>query len=82
MNLLTQCIGANKRALQEIAKACGVTYQAVKKWEDAGRLPQSDHTGITDYAGKIAALPPEVIGKGITREKLLEWSRKGWQAAA
>lgn len=82
MNLLTDCIEASDGALNAIAKACGVSYQAVRKWEAAGRLPQSEHTGATQYAQKIAALPETVVGKGVTRKGLLDWSTKGWAQAA
>jgi DNA-binding transcriptional regulator YiaG len=41
--------------LQPLAKLCGVTYQAVRKWEAAGRLPRTEWTGETDYASKISA---------------------------
>lgn len=82
MNLLTQCIEASDGALKAIADTCGVTYQAVRKWESAGRLPQSEHTGATHYAKNIAALPADVVGKGVTQQRLLDWSAKGWSQAA
>lgn len=40
--------------LQEIATACEVTYQAVRKWERARKLPRTEWTGETTYAAKIA----------------------------
>lgn len=40
--------------LQPLAKLCGVTYQAVRKWEAAGRLPRTEWTGETDYASRIS----------------------------
>lgn len=30
-----------------------ITYQAVRKWAAQGRLPRTDWTGETDYAGAI-----------------------------
>lgn len=40
--------------LKEVAAACEVTYQAVRKWERAGRLPRTEWTGETNYASEIA----------------------------
>ena len=40
--------------LKEVAAACDVTYQAVRKWEAAGKLPRTEWTGETAYAAKIA----------------------------
>ena len=48
--------------LQPLAKACGVTYQALRKWEMKGRLPRTEWTGETDYAAKISA---ECAKKGV-----------------
>ena len=41
--------------LQPLAAICGVSYQAVRKWEKAGRLPRTEWTGETNYRSKIAA---------------------------
>lgn len=40
--------------LRAVAAACEVTYQAVRKWEAAGKLPRTEWTGETTYAAKIA----------------------------
>ena len=42
--------------LTAIAQACGVTYQAVRKWLAKGRMPRTEWTGETAYAKAIAAL--------------------------
>ena len=33
-----------------LAKACGKSPQAIRKWEAAGRLPRTEWTGETQYA--------------------------------
>lgn len=38
------------------ARACGVTPAAVSQWIAAGRLPDSDLKGETDYAVKLLEL--------------------------
>jgi len=53
--------------LAELAKACGVTYQAVRKWEAAGRLPRTEWTGETHYA---SAIERATAGR-VTKRKLL-----------
>lgn len=64
-NLITSAIEI--AGLSELAKACNVTYQAVRKWEAAGRLPRTEWTGETGYAAVI-----ETVTKGrITKAKLL-----------
>ncbi|WP_414446839.1 hypothetical protein AB4851_08650 [Burkholderia sp. 22PA0099] len=45
-----------------------VTYQAVRKWVAKGRLPRTDWTGETNYAGAIEAM---TRGK-VARAALLE----------
>lgn len=58
--------------LKTISGACGVTYQAVRKWERAGRLPRTEYTGETRYAAMIvAACREKDPGTPITRERLL-----------
>lgn len=66
MNYITQII--EQKGLSQVAKACGVSYQAVRKWEIAGRLPRTEYTGETKHAEKLASL---VEGE-ITKEQLLE----------
>ena len=41
--------------LSNVAKACGVSYQAVRKWEKKG-LPRTEWTGETRYAEAISNL--------------------------
>lgn len=50
-----------------IAKACGVSHQAVRKWERRGRLPRTEWTGETNYAERIAA----AVDGAVTTEDLL-----------
>jgi hypothetical protein len=60
-----------------IARACGVTYAAIYKWERANRLPQSDHVGLTTHARNIA----RACGGQVAEGELLEWSRANWHRA-
>lgn len=55
--------------LAPLAKALGVTYQAVGKWEAAGRLPRTEWTGETQYAETIEALTQGAV----SREALKTW---------
>lgn len=57
--------------LQAIAKACGVSYQAVSKWVRAG-LPRTEWTGETSYASNIERLTE---GR-VPADALLAWSRE------
>lgn len=41
--------------LSNVAKACGVSYQAVRKWEKKG-LPRTEWTGETNYSEAISQL--------------------------
>lgn len=65
-NLISQAIELT--SLTRLAKACGVTYQSVKRWEAKGRVPRTDWTGETDYASRIE----EATGGRITRAQLLD----------
>ncbi len=42
--------------IREVSVACEVTYEAVRKWVAAGRLPRTDWTGETNYADLICNL--------------------------
>lgn len=64
-NLITKAIKIV--GLAKLARACGVTYPALRKWERAGRLPRTEWTGETNYS---AIFERETAGK-ITREALL-----------
>ncbi len=58
--------------LKEVAAACGVSYQAVRKWESKNRFPRTEFTGETDYAARIAAACKAADPQSqITREALL-----------
>lgn len=58
--------------LRTVARACGVTYQAVRKWEANGKLPRTEYTGETNYAMRIAeACKAADPHSKITREALL-----------
>ncbi|MBM2884071.1 helix-turn-helix domain-containing protein [Chromobacterium phragmitis] len=61
MNLITQAI--ELVGLQPLAQSCGVTYQAVRKWEKRNRLPRTDWTGETNYAAAIEAVTEGAITK-------------------
>lgn len=64
-NLISQAIEIV--GLAKLARALGVTYQAIRKWEARGRLPRTEWTGETDYAALIEA---ETEGR-ITKVDLL-----------
>jgi len=64
-NLVTKAISLT--SLSDVAAACGVSYQAVRKWEKMGRLPRTEWLGETSHAKNI-----ERITKGkVTRDQLL-----------
>jgi len=73
-NLITQAI--EQVGLGKLAAACGVTYQALRKWEKAGRLPRTDWTGETDYA----ALIDRETGGQVSRQSLRAWSEQAYQS--
>lgn len=60
-----------KVGLSSLSKALGLTYQALRRWERQGRLPRTEWTGETDYAGQIERLSDGAV----TRGELLEWGR-------
>ena len=74
-NLISKAIELT--GLRALAKICGVTPQALYKWEAKGRVPRTDWTGETDYASRI-----EEATKGqITRDQLLNLKRNDQSAA-
>jgi predicted site-specific integrase-resolvase len=64
-NLITEAIEIV--GLQPLADGLGVTYQAIRKWEKAGRLPRTEWTGETNYAALIERLTK----RRVTRKALL-----------
>lgn len=57
--------------LAPMAKALGLTYQALRRWERQGRLPRTEWTGETTYAQQIERLSD---GR-VTRDELLNWGK-------
>lgn len=53
--------------LAELARGLGVTYQAIRKWEAAGRLPRTEWTGETSYSARIV----ELTQGQVARDELL-----------
>jgi hypothetical protein len=49
--------------LQPLARGLGVSHQAVRKWERAGRLPRTEWTGETSYASQIVRLARRKVTK-------------------
>ena len=39
-----------------VADALGLTYQAIYLWQRRGALPQTEYTGVTNYAEQIEEL--------------------------
>ncbi len=56
----------NELGLSNIARACGVSYQAVRKWEKKG-FPRTEWTGETCHSKAISQLS----NGQILREELL-----------
>ncbi len=49
--------------LAELARGLGVTYQAIRKWEAAGRLPRTEWTGETSYSDRIVSMTEGQVSK-------------------
>lgn len=60
-NPISKAVGI--AGLVKIATACGVTYQAVRKWERARRLPRTEWTGETRHAAAIEAATNGAVTK-------------------
>lgn len=58
--------------LSKLAKGLDVTYQAVRKWEQAGRMPRTEWTGETSHSERIE----ELTGGEVTRASLLDWGKR------
>jgi hypothetical protein len=54
MNYISKAV--DLAGLIPVAKACGISYQSVRKWEEKESLPRTEFTGETDYAKRIASL--------------------------
>jgi hypothetical protein len=60
--------------LTALARELGVTHQAIRKWQRAGRMPRTEWTRETHYSDRIQGLTE---GK-VTREALLDkWPAPG-----
>lgn len=70
-NLVTQAIALV--GLKTLSSELKVTYQAIRKWEKAGRLPRTEWTGETNYSETIERLTE---GK-VTKEALLDLRAAG-----
>lgn len=72
MNLISEAISIAGR--KNLAKSCGVTHQAVKRWERNGHLPRTEWTEETNYSEIITNLcadNPLSDGSFLTKELLL-----------
>jgi hypothetical protein len=49
--------------LTALARALGVTHQAVRKWQAAGRMPRTEWSGETHYCEAIEQLTAGAITK-------------------
>ena len=77
MNLISKAI-QHAGGVTRLAQACNVTYQAVRRWEAAGRLPRKELTGETQYARAIA----RIVNGRVSAKALLDQTRKAWRDAA
>lgn len=60
-NPITQVIA--ELGLGKMASHLGVSYQAIRKWEKAGRFPRTEWTGETRYAEKLEILTQQKFTK-------------------
>lgn len=77
MNILSRAI-EKLGGVTKLARVCGVSYQAVRRWEKHKRLPRTELTGETDYANRIA----KATGNKTHYQKLITFTRTGWKRAA
>lgn len=64
--------------LTQLASRLGVTYQAIRKWEAAGRLPRTEWTRETEYADLIV----ELAGGQVSKADLLADHRERAKVAS
>lgn len=64
--------------LARLARELGVTHQAVRKWEAAGRMPRTEWTRETSYCDAIERLTEDRADGVIARDVLLS----AWPADA
>jgi hypothetical protein len=57
--------------LSRLARELGLTHQAIRKWELAGRMPRTEWTAETHYSERIEQLTADRPGGAITKEMLL-----------
>jgi hypothetical protein len=60
------------------ARACRVTYAAVRRWHKNGRLPRTELTGETQYAKAMAKALTQLRAHKISRTTLLDQTRKSF----
>lgn len=74
-------IAALPGGLPALAQLLGVSYVAIRKWQERGRLPRTEWTGETQYAARIAAAVPTV-----SKARLLgpwpQWEPRARRSAA
>ena len=56
--------------LSNLARHLGVSGQAIRKWERAGRLPRTEWSGETQHAKKIQAVTQSAV---MTTDLLAPW---------
>lgn len=52
--------------LSKLARGCGVTHQAVRKWQAARRMPRTEWTGESNYSARI-----ELMTQGAVKRQAL-----------
>lgn len=68
--------------LQPLAEALGVSYQALRKWQRAGRMPRTEWTGETQYASTIERITQGQVTVSRLMGKWPEWVAKRVTASA
>ena len=61
--------------LTKVGNRFGIRPSAVQKWRDNARLPQTDLSGLTEYAAGIE----ELSDGRFSAEKLLAETREAWK---